>query len=280
MIDSAGAYRYYSTDLQGSIRATTGPAGGVRDRGSYEAFGSTSTVGGGAVTNDGNPLAFTGQYLDSTTGLYDMRARNYDPSVGRFTSLDPLGYRDVPQASTYGYARNNPLRYTDPSGMGSAGNKCGSVWCFLKSRAESCGAGSAAAAGGAVVFSMVVSPVSVGALAIMAAFGCGSAYAESDSPGTSCLTQGVAGGSAAYFSALAYVDPEFKAGLILFTSGLGCLGGAFAAGNGPAGGCAGGAAAAGIPTALDAYGVEGKQAALIAGTAVAAGSCAAGLINP
>jgi len=59
MIDPTGAYRYYTQDLLGSIRATTGPAGGVRDRGSYEPFGSALANGGGAITNDGNSLAYT-----------------------------------------------------------------------------------------------------------------------------------------------------------------------------------------------------------------------------
>ena len=158
MIDATGAYRYYTTDQLGSIRADTGPAGGVRDRGSYMPFGETLANGGGAITNDGNPLAFAGQYLDPTTGLYDMRARNYDPSVGRFTSIDPLGYKDAPEASEYGYGRNGPTSFVDPSGMGAIGNTCGSVWCWLKSpegrNSISCGllAGAGVAfTGGAVV---------------------------------------------------------------------------------------------------------------------------------
>jgi RHS repeat-associated protein len=130
MIDSSGAYRYYTTDQLGSIRATTGPAGGVRDRGSYQPFGEALANGGGAITNDGNPLAFAGQYLDSATGLYDMRARNYDSSTGRFQSLDPLGTIDSPEASQYGYARNDPTLFVDPSGMGAIGNHCTSIICF------------------------------------------------------------------------------------------------------------------------------------------------------
>jgi RHS repeat-associated protein len=121
LIDSGTTYRYYTTDRLGSIRATTGPAGGVRDRGSYMPFGGALANGGGAITNDSNPLAFTGQYLDPVTGLYDMRARNYDPSVGRFTSTDLLGPHDAPVASIYGYARNNPLRFVDPSGLDTWG---------------------------------------------------------------------------------------------------------------------------------------------------------------
>ena len=126
MIDATGAYRYYTTDRAGSIRATTGPAGGVRDRGSYEPFGETLANGGGAITNDSNPLAFSGQYLDPLSGLYDMRARSYDPGVGRFMSIDPRGPHDQPIASVYGYALNNPLVHVDPSGLDTWG-VCASI---------------------------------------------------------------------------------------------------------------------------------------------------------
>ena len=132
MIDVSGAYRYYTTDELGSIRATTGPAGGVRDRGSYQPFGEALANGGGAITNDSKPLAFTGQYLDPVTGLYDMRARNYDSSTGRFQSPDPLGAIDSPEESQYGYARNDPTSFVDPSGMGAIRSTCGTVLCWIR----------------------------------------------------------------------------------------------------------------------------------------------------
>ncbi len=43
MIDATGAYRYYTTDQLGSIRADTGPAGGLRDSGGYEPSGEEFT---------------------------------------------------------------------------------------------------------------------------------------------------------------------------------------------------------------------------------------------
>ncbi|MBC7228457.1 MAG: RHS repeat-associated core domain-containing protein [Thermoflexales bacterium] len=51
-------------------------------------------------------------------GLYDYRARYYDPALGRFISPDPIVPEPGnPQAlNRYGYVNNNPLRYTDPSG--------------------------------------------------------------------------------------------------------------------------------------------------------------------
>ena len=44
--------------------------------------------------------------------LYFLRARYYDPETGRFLGQDPL-----PAGNLYAYVGNNPLRYTDPSGL-------------------------------------------------------------------------------------------------------------------------------------------------------------------
>ena len=60
---------------------------------------------------------YTGQRQE-TFGLYDYRARYYHPALGRFISADPLVPEPGnPQAlNRYAYVRNNPLKYTDPSG--------------------------------------------------------------------------------------------------------------------------------------------------------------------
>ncbi len=61
---------------------------------------------------------FTGQRWEGTLGLYDYRARFYDPALGRFLQPDPLVPEPGnPQAlNRYAYVYHNPLRYTDPSG--------------------------------------------------------------------------------------------------------------------------------------------------------------------
>jgi RHS repeat-associated protein len=59
--------------------------------------------------------AFTGREWDPETGLYYYRARYYDPGVGRFPSQDPAGLRAGP--NFYAYARNNPVKFADPSGL-------------------------------------------------------------------------------------------------------------------------------------------------------------------
>jgi uncharacterized protein RhaS with RHS repeats len=48
--------------------------------------------------------------------LYYYRARHYDPETGRFLHVDPLA-DDFPSWTPYHYVHNNPLRYTDPTGM-------------------------------------------------------------------------------------------------------------------------------------------------------------------
>ena len=38
-----------------------------------------------------NPFRYSGEYFDEETGFYYLRARYYDPSVGRFLTEDPAG---------------------------------------------------------------------------------------------------------------------------------------------------------------------------------------------
>ncbi|WP_448600890.1 RHS repeat-associated core domain-containing protein [Thermoflexus hugenholtzii] len=61
---------------------------------------------------------FTGQRWEANLGLYDYRARFYDPALGRFLQPDPIVPEpgDPRALNRYAYVYNNPLRYTDPSG--------------------------------------------------------------------------------------------------------------------------------------------------------------------
>ncbi|GIJ48789.1 type IV secretion protein Rhs [Virgisporangium aliadipatigenens] len=63
-------------------------------------------------------LGFLGGTRDDATGLTHLGAREYDPASGRFTSVDPLLVPNEPQQlNAYGYANNNPIAYSDPSGL-------------------------------------------------------------------------------------------------------------------------------------------------------------------
>jgi RHS repeat-associated protein len=108
----------YTPDHLGSPRLITDGAGEVLDVQNFDPFGSGGLLGSGA-------LQFTGHERDQANiggGTYDlpdyMHARFYDKN-GRFLSVDPIpGEVHTPQSwNAYAYARSNPLRYTDPSGL-------------------------------------------------------------------------------------------------------------------------------------------------------------------
>ncbi|MEJ1202634.1 MULTISPECIES: polymorphic toxin-type HINT domain-containing protein [unclassified Streptomyces] len=73
---------------------------------------------------------FLGKTRDTNTGLTHIGAREYDPALGQFTSVDPLLETDKPQTlNGYSYAAQNPLTFSDPSGMGLACGKGFDIPC-------------------------------------------------------------------------------------------------------------------------------------------------------
>jgi RHS repeat-associated protein len=78
---------------------------------SFEPFGKVRTTGGTLTQNLGLP----GQWFQLESGLAHNWHRHYDPTTGRYTTADPLGFVDGP--SQYAYGRNNPHRMVDPSGL-------------------------------------------------------------------------------------------------------------------------------------------------------------------
>ncbi|MEE6263560.1 polymorphic toxin-type HINT domain-containing protein [Plantactinospora sonchi] len=75
-----------------------------------------------------NSRGFVGGTVDNT-GLVHLSAREYDPTIGRFISVDPLqDLSDPSQWNGYVYANNTPITMSDPSGLlGSAGCAPGMV---------------------------------------------------------------------------------------------------------------------------------------------------------
>ncbi|MGW0087340.1 RHS repeat-associated core domain-containing protein, partial [Streptomyces sp. NPDC003393] len=60
---------------------------------------------------------FLGKTRDATTGLTHIDAREYDPTIGQFLSVDPVLDISNPQTlNGYSYAANNPVTYSDPDG--------------------------------------------------------------------------------------------------------------------------------------------------------------------
>jgi RHS repeat-associated protein len=67
---------------------------------------------------------------DASTGLTHLGAREYDPALGRFISVDPVLVPDEPQhLNAYAYANNSPVTMSDPDGRcwSCAGKQRGSA---------------------------------------------------------------------------------------------------------------------------------------------------------
>lgn len=109
------AFRYfYHPDHLGSTSYITDASGEVFQHLEYFAFGETF-VEEHSNTNR-TPYLFNGKELDEETGLYYYGARYYDPKTSVWQSLDPHAERG-PGWSPYNYGFDNPVRYTDPTGM-------------------------------------------------------------------------------------------------------------------------------------------------------------------
>lgn len=118
---------YYHHDPLGSAIAATGhsfindettgrpiPPTELLWKTRYAAFGEQTTVKSQPEDN----IRYTGHYEDEENGLIYMGARYYDPSIGRFLSMDPVGPvpGNVHSFNRYTYANNNPYKYVDPDG--------------------------------------------------------------------------------------------------------------------------------------------------------------------
>ena len=99
---STGTTYYLHEDVNGSVIAITDSTGHTVGSFSYDPYGNLNGESG-TVTS---PLGFASGYLDSSTGLYYLINRYYDPSTAQFLSIDPL------VASTgqpYQYAGDDPV---------------------------------------------------------------------------------------------------------------------------------------------------------------------------
>ena len=114
-----GSTYTYHRDALGSITEVTDSSGSLVERYEYDAYGETTIYDGSdnqlATSAIGNPYLFTSRRYDPESGNYYYRARMYNPTLGRFLSMDPLGFA-AGDYNLYRYAFNNPLLYTDPTG--------------------------------------------------------------------------------------------------------------------------------------------------------------------
>ena len=108
--DRDGVQTYHLYDGLGSTSDLTDGSGNVIAGYGYDVFGEIRSQSGTGDTE----FKFTGEQRDPQLlrNFYYLRARYYDPEIGRFLGQDPL-----PGGNLYAYVRNNPVTYTDPSGL-------------------------------------------------------------------------------------------------------------------------------------------------------------------
>lgn len=102
---------HYHLDHLGTPRELTNQQGNVVWKVKYKTYGNVALK---EVEEVENNLRFQGQYFDEETGLHYNRHRYYDPSVGQFTTQDPIGL--LGGVNNYQYAPN-PTGWVDPLGL-------------------------------------------------------------------------------------------------------------------------------------------------------------------
>jgi RHS repeat-associated protein len=109
---SPASAQFYLQDAA-SVVALADAAANLSEVYRYDSFGFPSGNSGG------NPYLFDGEAFDAETSLIYLRARYFDPSLGRFLGRDPvLGSTNSPDTfNPYVFADDDPVNLADPSGL-------------------------------------------------------------------------------------------------------------------------------------------------------------------
>lgn len=107
-------YQYYTQNAHGDVVNLTDAQGAITKSYKYDAFGVEQNIDDA----DSNVFRYCGEYYDSESGTIYLRARYYDPTIGRFISRDSVTGENTDPLSLnlYTYCHNNPIIGTDPSG--------------------------------------------------------------------------------------------------------------------------------------------------------------------
>ncbi|MGO9020297.1 MAG: RHS repeat domain-containing protein [Syntrophobacteraceae bacterium] len=184
MATSSARYCYHFNGT-GSTVAVTDMNQNIVNSYAYDPFGQIL----GQQETVPQPFKYVGQYgvMAEPNGLYYMRARYYDPNVGRFISEDPLGFGGG-DVNLYAYVKNNPVNRADPFGLdGDVIGGLPSAWPVVVGAGQAFAKAVAGAVSGSVVVgAVVVGGVIVGTPSSIAEEPAVPSSAERNSVGDSC----------------------------------------------------------------------------------------------
>jgi len=114
-VDTSGNVLVYHTDGLGSVKVLTDASGNVVQSYQTDEYGVPAASQGGVE----QPFRYTGEQYDPETGLVYLRARMYDPGMGRFLQSDPLrgSGPGISGWNRYSYVGNDLIGAVDPSGL-------------------------------------------------------------------------------------------------------------------------------------------------------------------
>jgi RHS repeat-associated protein len=143
---TGNAYGFEITDLHGTPFLTLDNTAQIPAWRQFTPFGAPRGPTATWIDNRG----FLNKPTDANTGLTIIGSREYDPTTGRFISLDPILEATSPQLlNGYNYASNNPMTSSDPSGlMPCADGICGSFQYLEHALSSSSGGGGGGSGGG------------------------------------------------------------------------------------------------------------------------------------
>jgi len=103
---------YFLPDALGSVRQLTNGTGAITYARAYDPYGVATTTTGAS----GTPYGYTGEY--TSNDLVYLRARHYDPAMGRFLTRDTWsGNPNSPMSfNRWNYVNSNPINLLDPTG--------------------------------------------------------------------------------------------------------------------------------------------------------------------
>jgi RHS repeat-associated protein len=110
---------YVQQDANWNVTALVNTTGTVVERYDYDPYGKVTFLNASWGALSGSAYAWIylhqGGRFDGTSNLYYFRNRDYSPTLGRWTQVDPIGLT-AGDSNFYRYVSNNPLRFLDPAG--------------------------------------------------------------------------------------------------------------------------------------------------------------------